>query len=276
MYQCPICQKVFTGGTSLNYHISNKVCQKINNKRCHKCGQIFSTKQMCRYHILHEVCDDMKKHKPKLTLKTKYDDMSKEELVIKLIQSETEIRKLRENPTTHIGNNVNVVVFPNAFGQENMELITQKLGDIIGPLIKNRPHNTIPALFSQIHDNDKLPEYRNVYLPNERSSYALVSDGKKFVYRPKKNVIDQIIEEKRSLINSYIDNNGDQFGEKVLKKYDTYQERLDDNEEFRKELEMEIGGLLLNMKSIIANDEKTRQLLEKVGEGDFELHTDDV
>ena len=88
-------------------------------------------------------------------------------------------------------------------------------------------------------------------------------------------MIDQIIDEKRSIINNYIDNNGDQLGEKVLKKYEKYQERLDDNNEFHKDLELEIGALLLNMRSVIAKDEKTRMLLDKVDEGDFELHADD-
>jgi len=43
------------------------------------------------------------------------------------------------------------------------------------------------------------------------------------------------------------------------------------NSEFRKKLETEIGCLLLNMKSVIANDEQTRKLLEKVDQGKFEL-----
>jgi hypothetical protein len=44
--------------------------------------------------------------------------------------------------------------------------------------------------------------------------------------------------------------------------------------EIRKTLELEIGGLLLDMKSVIAIDEKTRKLLDKVSEGDFVLSND--
>ena len=57
----------------------------------------------------------------------------------------------------------------------------------------------------------------------------------------------------------------------LLKKYDKYQDQIDTDTEFRKGLEMEIGGLLLDMKAVIANDEKTRHLLEKVEDNDFEL-----
>lgn len=79
------------------------------------------------------------------------------------------------------------------------------------------------------------------------------------------------IENKRSILNQYIDDNGDQLGEKVLNKYEKYQDQIDENSDFRKELEVEIGGLLLDMKSVIANDEKTRKLLEKVNDGHYEL-----
>jgi len=101
---------------------------------------------------------------------------------------------------------------------------------------------------------------------------ALVSNGKHFIFRPKISVIDEIIEEKRSLINSYIDEHGDKLGENVLDKYDKYQNMLDENDEFRKNLEIEIGAMLLNMKSVITNDDKTRQLLDKVNDGQYELN----
>ena len=59
-----------------------------------------------------------------------------------------------------------------------------------------------------------------------------------------------------------------------MRKYEEYQNQIDGDPEFRKNLEMEIGGLLLDMKTVIANDEKTRLLLEQVNEGHFELPTE--
>ena len=97
----------------------------------------------------------------------------------------------------------------------------------------------------------------------------MISDGKVFKHQPK-NVIDQIIESKRLILREYVDTNGDQLGEKVLQKYERYTDLLDEDVEFRKNLELEIGGMLLDMKAIIANDEKTRQLLDKVNDGDLD------
>ena len=73
------------------------------------------------------------------------------------------------------------------------------------------------------------------------------------------------------MLNTYVDSNELQLGKQVLDKYDKYQDKLDSDPVFRRNLELEIGGLLLDMKEIIANDEKTRRLLQKVDEGHFEL-----
>ena len=289
-YTCSLCHKILSGQTSFKYHVDNKVCQKPNKKLCQHCLRLFATPQMCKYHIDHNVCGWENKNKtdcssitPKITirLKTKqqYEHMSEEELIDQLEQTQDKLeqthdelikikekyKSLKENPQ-NINNNNNIIVFPSAFGNEDMDLIKNKLGDILGPMIKNHPRKSIPILFNKIHNNDQLPEYHNVYISSERSSYAMVSDGKSFNYKPKKTIIDQIIEDKRSLLNQYIDDNGDQLGEKVLSKYEKYQDEIDD-----KELEAEIGRLLLNMKSVIANDEKTRKLLEKVNEGQYDF-----
>ena len=270
---CELCGKSFTSKYSLEYHITHNVCTK-HIVKCSKCGKTLSSTSL-PYHLKNNVCAKQKE-KFKLKLKTKqtYDHMSKDEIINQL---EHELSKmvgkyesLKENPQ-NINTNNNIIIFPKEFGKEDMDLIKNKLGDILGPMIKNHPRKSIPILFNKIHNNDQLPEYHNVYISSERSNYAMVSDGKSFKYKPKKSIIDQIIEDKRSLLNQYIDDNGDQLGEKVLSKYEKYQDEIDDNSTFRKELEVEIGGLLLDMKSVIANDEKTRKLLDKVNEGQYEL-----
>ena len=202
--------------------------------------------------------------------------MSKDEIITQLEETKDKLSKMEgkyeslvENPQSV---NNNIIIFPREFGTENIKVIEGKLGDILSHTIKQHTFKSIPMLFNQIHNNEKLPEYHNVYVASERSSYAMVSNGKKFEYKPKKTIIDQIIEDKRSILNKYVDENGEMLGERVLRKYDKYQDQLDENQEFRKELEIEIGGLLLNMKSVIADDEKTRRLLNKIDEGNFEMN----
>jgi hypothetical protein len=270
---CELCGKTFTSDYGLKYHTNNKVCQKPSNS-CEFCLKEFKSKQSHDYHVKQNVCGNyVPKHK--IVLKSSYNNLSKEELIVRLNESETKYKTLKENPQVinNNTNNNNIIVFPDAYGNENIDHIQKKLGDILGQLIKHHPFTSIPTLFVQIHNNNKFPEYHNVYISSERSNYAMVSDGKTFNHKPKKTIIDQIIEDKRSILNQYIDDNGEQLGEKVLSKYDKYQNQIDENSEFRKDLECEIGGLLLDMKSVIANDDKTRQLLDKVNDGQYNFDT---
>lgn len=259
-YSCPLCSSTFTRKANLQYHIDNQVCQKVTHLNCPHCNKELTTKQNQQYHVTHNVCG--KCPPKKITLKLKHSGEG---------EGDGKGNTIINNHVTNTTNIMNVIVFPSEFGKENMTYIKSKLGDFIGPLIKKQIFSSIPNLFSQIHNNDQLPEYHNVYSRSEKSGYALVSDGTVFKHRPKKTIIDQIIEDKRSILNQYVDEYGEQLGSKLLKKYEKYQDELDTNSELRKTLEMEIGGLLLDMKSVIANDDKTRKLLEKVNEGTFEL-----
>lgn len=280
MFICPKCGKSLSCQSRLDYHMSNNVCDKID-RICPKCDKLFQTKSGYQYHISRNVCEHQeseKQPKLKLKLKTKYENMSKEALIQEISTLKGKYEALKESPPqiNNNNNNNNIIVFPASFGAEDMDHVKQMIGDILKPVITHNLYRSIPLLFTQIHNNEKLPEYHNVYMSSERSNYAMVSDGKVFKYKPKRTIIDQIIEEKRSLLDRYVDENGEQLGEKVLKKYEVYQGELDDNSEFRKRLEAEIGGLLLDMKAVIANDEKTRQLLDKVDGGQFELSKDDI
>ena len=176
----------------------------------------------------------------------------------------------------NIRQQVNFNIFPVKYGTEDLSHTLKFSGDFMKDFIKQTdPTKSIPELFEQIHRDESLPEFHNVFTSSERSSYALVSDGTTFRNKPKKTVIDQIIEDKRSLIYMYVDKNGDKLGDKVLKKYTAYGEHLDDKD-VQEQLQLEIGGLLLDMKSVIANDDKTRRLLEKVDEGHFDSVDDDT
>lgn len=262
---CSLCKKTFTSKQSLDYHIKHEVCKKL--KKCEKCGQRFATKSTLAYHTENGVCEKKKKHVIKLKTDS-YEDLSKNALLLKIAHLEGENEALKNNPKTV---NNNLMIFPTEFGKENIEKICMKLGDILKPIVKLDPSVGILRLSEKIHKTTEFPEYHNFYTKSEKSNYALVSDGKTFRNKPKKTVIDELIEHKREILNSYFDKNEDNLGKNVVEKYMKYQELLDSDKEVRRALALEIGGLLLDMKEIIANDDKTRQMLKKVEEGHFEL-----
>lgn len=267
-FECTLCNKTFSCKKTLTYHISHMICQK-NKFICTICNREFASLQTLKYHQDHKVCEN-NKNKIKIVFKPiartcdDYSEITKEELIIENARLKGELKGVKETPTTV---NNNIVVFPHAYGKEDINHIIETLGDVFISTIKYRTYRSIPLIFKSIHNNAKLPEYHNIYINSEKSSYAMVSNGEEFEFKPKKNIIDQIIEDKMSLIGKYIGDNVEQFGDKVLVLYNKYCDDLDSNAKFKKDLEMEIGGLLLSMKSVIANDEKTRQLLDKVNNG---------
>jgi hypothetical protein len=76
-YSCPICQYDFGCHSSLKYHMTHTVCQKVNmNRICPTCQRTFATKQKQQYHITHKVCSikkQMVSDQPKIHLKLKED-----------------------------------------------------------------------------------------------------------------------------------------------------------------------------------------------------------
>ena len=172
------------------------------------CNTTFSSKQMRDYHVTHNVCVSKEQKTPKLVLKmdSYYESMDKETLIAKIRQlestssSENQTTKqltasssvsLTQSPTTtklvHSvveGNvnvnsnngNTNIIIFPCAFGTEKVTTIQEKVGDVFKVALKHA-YTSISTLFREIHLNDRLPEYHNVYVSCEKTDYAKVSDG---------------------------------------------------------------------------------------------------
>ena len=111
----------------------------------------------------------------------------------------------------------------------------------------------------------------NVYIRNYRSPYALVSNGERFQNKPKTRIIEDLIEKARSMLQRYIDNPGGDLRQKVIKKCEDYFDLIDTTDgkksERRKELEVEIGGMLLDMRSIIESDPCMKNMLDQLEEG---------
>lgn len=96
---------------------------------------------------------------------------------------------------------------------------------------------------------------------NKRDPYAQISDGEKYVYASKKSIITQLIENKRHILQEYVDNNGDNYGEKILRRYQNYVDFLDDDKEAQKDLEVDIICMLPNVSDVIGSDEWSKKLL---------------
>ena len=113
-----------------------------------------------------------------------------------IIEKDNQINTLKSQIETLIGKNPapsvvqniqgdqnNVNIYLNAFGQENIKYITDT---IIEKLISMEPVNAVPKLLQQIHFHPNHMENHNIYIPNKSKSFAKIFDGQKWIYTKKK------------------------------------------------------------------------------------------
>jgi hypothetical protein len=127
--------------------------------------------------------------------------------------------------------------------------------------LSKHPANFISYMIRETTCNPDFPIYNSVKITNKRDNYAQISNGTKYVYITKKKIIDQLIENKRSILQEYIDNNSDKYGERILKRYQDYVDALDDDKKLQKELENDIICMLLDVSELIGSEDWSKRLL---------------
>lgn len=281
-YKCSLCQKIFTVKKGLDYHINHNVCQK-EHKKCLLCGHVFKNIQMYKYHMDHNVCKK-KTPEPKIKIKLKksdnrnnidYSTYTKDELILKIAQLEGKVEAMNEHPQTI--NNAHQInfIFPKAFGTEQIDHISQRLPNLLHDALTKHCNRSVEYLTEQIHCNKEIfPEYTNVYIRGYKSPFALVSDGEKFQNKPQKRIIEQIIEQSISMLQDYVDNHGEKYGQKIIDRYERYRNLVESGEhekksELRKEIEIEIAGMLLDMRPLIESIPQVKKMLDQLEEGQF-------
>jgi hypothetical protein len=270
MVKCERCDKEFITKQGYEYHVERNVCVKPD-RTCDKCGHTFVSKVKLLYHLEHKVCDK----KPKHDICIKSITSSREtELLQKVAVLEAEKKVLIENPKT-VNNQINFI-FPHAFGSEQTSRILSKLPNLLYETLTNHSSRSIEYLTEQIHCNKEVfPEYTNVYIRNYKSPFALVSDGKRFQHKPQKRIIEEIIDSSMGMLQQYIDTTDDSLGHKIIKKYEDYCDLVDTSvndtkkSERRKDLEIEIAGMLLDMRPIIESDPTLKPMLDRLEVGEF-------
>jgi hypothetical protein len=119
----------------------------------------------------------------------------------------------------------------------------------------------VPYLIKQTNCNPNLPLYNSIKLTNKKEQFIQVSDGNTYITKSKKKIIAELIENKRSLLQTYIDEHPDTYGQRLLVAYQRYVDSLDDDEEAKKELEIDVISMLVNITNVIGTDEWTQKLI---------------
>lgn len=222
--ECIYCHETFSNQYGLTYHLDHHVCQK-NKIICDQCHHLFKTKSGLRYHIDKKVCK-----------KT-------------LIDTNTDVNANTNEKNTIPINRPKIKIILKS--KANYDQFAHRISQL---------ENENRILVSE---NKILKEHpQTIKVTNKKDPFVQISNGEKFIYASKKKIISQLIENKRNILQEYVDNNGDKYGEKILSRYQRYIDYLDENKEEMKELELDIICMLLNVSEIIGGDEWSKQLLE--------------
>jgi len=162
-YQCKYCLKILSRTSSLNRH--------------------FLT---CKEKVIKEQ-EKEKEDEKDLKLK-RYEEQ------LEILQSQINLllknQKSITNNYYNTQNNFNQQIKINAFREENTDYLTP---EYILNIAKRGMYYAIPKLIEKIYFNEKHPENQNVKITNERSKYAEIFDGTRFVKCAKNLIVRDMI-----------------------------------------------------------------------------------
>jgi len=268
-YQCPNCDKQLGSKHALEYHILHNVCQ--SKYVCPKCDKSFTSKRSRDTHVQNDVCAEKVKTKLHISLHKNPIQEQLNELYIENLRLKGEIKFLTEHPqTVNNSHQINIIVPPAFLEIEKYEIFAKKFPKLLHEALEKHPANFISYLTKETTCNPSRPLYNSVKLTNNKDPLLKISDGNRFVRASKKETIRKLIENKKDILADYVDQNGDQYGKKTLKKYEDYITALEEDDDVMNILEKDIICQLLNMSGTIGSDEWSQKLLE-----DLKKYNDD-
>ena len=238
--------------------------------KCNFCGKNFSRKYNLNRHI-----DDYCKIK-------KQQDSEKEGIFQQLLdkmnkleeqnkQLQNEIQNIRSTKNINNGlinnnknnnnninshntiNNNNIEIKLLAFGNEDLSYITDnRYKNII-----NKGFKSIQEFVTNIHFNKNNPQNHNVYISNMRDNCAMVYDGDKWELRDRTDILDDMYESKRDILEDKFDELLNDLPKHAINKFSRF---LNDQQDDKviKNIKKDIKFILYNNKKI---PEETRRLL---------------
>ena len=221
-----------------------KNISKYKKYECNYCGELFRTLPSKRRHELHRCKKSMVMED---TLQKQILELKKERIEFK-----KHINKLLENigttnNTTNITNNTQNIILNN-YGNEDISHITNSLKNT---LIKI-PFVMVSKMIEAIHFNDKKPENKNIVLPNKKDNLLKVYSGNKWVYKNKNETINDLVDQKYTILDEYFDSMDDvtknkTFTEFAKTNYLKFRKYYDEgDEELLEQIKKECELVLLN------------------------------
>lgn len=248
---CNYCQKTFTRYDNLSRHI-DKYC-KVKKEQDRMKEQIFND--------LIGKMDEQNKKISNLEKQNKQIINDNMKLIDKLeaVGDPKQTNIVQTNQTNNIQNkivnntqnnyNINLV----AFGHEDLT----NLSDETYKFFLKKGYQSVPQFIEFIHFNKNRPELHNVFIPNMRDVYAMTYDGEGWNLINKKEIVDQLFDDKQMMLIDKYQELQDQVDDVTKKKFGRFLGEEDD--EILKSIKNDIKLMLYNKRKI---PQQTKKLHE--------------
>ena len=247
---CEFCNKEFTRCDSLNRHLN--ICKekiRVDEANSSMNDLVFLLNKQ-----LEDQKIEMENQKKEIEKRVKEMEEQKKEFKLELEKRNKQIDELIKKAgiqnstiTTNIQNNIKLLAYKDTD--------ISKLTDT--DFIKCINHNNmcVPHLIKMIHLDPKKPENHNIYISNIKNGYIMLYDGKKWNTFNRESTINDMIEDKQSIIEEKIEDwvtKGTQYPE-LMKKFERYLNKKENNEILNK-IKDEIKLMLYNNRKLILKE----------------------
>lgn len=251
LYKCIFCERDFETKYNIFDHLKTCNCYRneflgiaeIESYICNICNKEFNHRNSYYRHKKH-YC----KKKEDIINKVESDEIKSLKEELKLMKKEMEeLRKTKSNiynDNKTVNNNITVIAYNKP---QDLSHLTNS--DYLK--IMNKGFKSVPKLIEAIHFNPEKPENQNVFIPNLKNNYVMVWNGEKWVLTPRKDVIDDMYEDKSNMLFEKMEElQDDSIKPHVIKKF----KRFMNNKEadtIKNKIKDEIKLILYNNKDKI-------------------------
>ena len=94
--------------------------------------------------------------------------------------------------------------------------------------ILNKQYQSLEESIKQIHFNEELPEYSNIFITNMKDDLAYIFNGKQFISVRKNEMIHELIDIHTKEINLSLEKNKNKLNEKYVNRLEKFLDMLND------------------------------------------------
>lgn len=238
---------------------ANKIYDKHENVKhdtileCHSCGKTFTRKDNLNRHLVNRCKKKLREETDtiqELRNKILFMEQKMFEITDKTNQINIGNNNNNNNNIKNIANNqydIKII----AFGEENLY---NRIGDDLAKKFISKGYQSVLHLIDYVHFNKDHPELQNVFISNKKNDVAQVFNGSYWEDRPKKDVIEQMFDDKQCFLLDMYNELKPTLPPNARAKFERFMN--EDNAEIINGLKREIKLYLYNKKNIPMDTKK--------------------